>query len=185
MHAAVARCAHTQVRTAALLRVGHARGSARPCSPEGLEPISCRGAPAWGPGVPGGGGGERGRGGAEGPGLFAALPLGVSLYHFSSSSNLEWKRVIGGKKAGFSAVSASRVARSQKRLAAPPQPRSPPLPHTHTHTAHTRTSSRHRAAPRSTAGHRAKGIRLEGNFGSGEIYWIRRIICLQTERSSV
>ena len=157
MHAAVARCAHTQVRTAALLRVGHARGSARPCSPEGLEPISCRGAPAWGPGVPGGGGGERGRGGAEGPGLFAALPLGVSLYHFSSSSNLEWKRVIGGKKAGFSAVSASRVARSQKRLAAPPQPRSPPLPHTHTHT-HTQHT---RAHPRGTARLRAQPPDIE------------------------
>lgn len=97
-----------------------------------------------GGGAGSGAGAERraGRCGAErGPGLpalFSAPPLGVSLYHFSSSSNLEWKRVIR-EKAGFSAVLASRASRSQKRLTLSPPPLHPHTPllppqHTHTHT---------------------------------------------------
>ena len=93
-----------------------------------------------------------------------------------------------GKKSRVLGGIGEPCSQEPKKISGPPAATLTPTSthtHTHTHTAHTRTSSRHRAAPRSTAGHRAKGIRLEGNFGSGEIYWIRRIICLQTERSSV
>lgn len=121
-----------------------------------------------------------------GPGLpapFAAPPLGVSSYHFSSSSNLEWKRVIEGKSRVLGGFSEPCI-QEPKKINTPRSPRfpSPPAPHTRTHT---RTPRGTVAAPRSPAGHQAQGIRLEGNFGSGEIYWISRIIYLQTERSSV
>lgn len=75
-------------------------------------------------------GAVRGGAGPGLPALFAAPPLGVSLYHFSSSSNLEWKRVIGGKKSrdlgGFSEPCIQEANKIRnKKISTRPHPSAP------------------------------------------------------------
>lgn len=106
------------------------------------------------------------------------VPFFIQQQFGVETCNKGKSRVLGG----FSEPCIQEPKKINTLPPSPPSSYPPPPPATHRHT-HTHAPPRGTvAAPGSPAGHRAKGIRLEGNFGSGEIYWISGIICLQTER---